>query len=55
VPSAAHLASANAKATAEQMVETYWSVFNRGILRLRDEGDDADEDAPLTPEAVTPG
>jgi hypothetical protein len=51
------LAPVAAETTTEQLVEICWSMFKRGILRLRDEDDvdDDDDDPPLILEAVTAG
>jgi hypothetical protein len=42
-----------AKVTAEDFVEDCWSLLKRGILRLRDNGDDDDD--PTVRMAVNPG
>lgn len=41
-----------AEVTTEQMVEEFWKMMKRGLLRLMDDGDD--DDAPLIQETVTP-
>ena len=37
--------------TTEQMVEEFWKMMKRGLLRLMDGGDD--DDAPLVQQTVT--
>jgi hypothetical protein len=42
-----------AEVTAEDFVEDCWTLLKRGILRLKDDGDD--DDAPIVQWAVNPG
>jgi hypothetical protein len=42
-----------AEITAEDLIEGGWSLLKRGVLRLKDDGDD--DDAPIVQAAVNPG